>query len=206
MPPGQWSAKSMHQSSWPMHVLLCPVAATTAIVLPQTVATPSTQEHATKNRSMRRSTKHFAPSIKVVVRTTLILRKLPEDFSFASLLMMLEEHGFTGLYDFAYLPRNFKTSTSLGYAIVNFVSQERAEEALSRFAENNASYSDSHQGGLMMLIQRYRDSPMMHPDVPEEYKPAVFIGGHRVAFPPPSSSATTPESERITKMLCEQNL
>jgi len=167
-------------------------------MVPSSPARPSPKRKTKTQRS--KATK----SVDVAARTTVIVRGLPNDCALTKLQEMLDTAGFQGLYDFVYLPRDFKTSKALGYAIVNMVAPVHAHEAVTRFAELKASYSDSHQGGLMMLIQRYRDSPMMHSDVPDEYKPMVFVAGSRVAFPPPSTPISTQESEKIMKQLREQ--
>merc|ERR1712217_475092 len=107
-----------------------------------------------------------------------------------------------GLYDFIYLPTNFRTWTSFGYAFVNFRSQDDAQFSLTFFQGFTAwgcptgklceaSWSDMHQG-LFSHIQRYRNSPVMHETVPDSYKPAVYMGGVRVAFPPPTKILKVP--------------
>jgi hypothetical protein len=120
-------------------------------------------------------------------RTTLVLRKLPKNVTRTSLLEMLDTAGLKGLYDFVYLPMDFKKGKVFGYAIVNFVANERAEQASSHFAGAgvNIDWSDSHQG-FEELIQRYRDSPIMHPSMPETSKPIIFSNGLVVPFPNPT--------------------
>jgi len=44
----------------------------------------------------------------------------------------------------------------------------------------------SNLQGLSANIGRYRNSPVMHEDVPEHLKPLLFINGHFVCFPPPT--------------------
>jgi hypothetical protein len=120
-------------------------------------------------------------------RTTLVLRKLPKTVTRASLLEMLDTAGLKGLYDFVYLPMDFKKGKVFGYAIVNFVANESAESASSHFAAAgiNTDWSDSHQG-FDELIQRYRDSPIMHPSMPEISKPMIFCNGLLAPFPNPT--------------------
>lgn len=124
-------------------------------------------------------------------RTTLVLRKLPSDYTRAALLQTLDSAGFKGLYDFAYLPTDFKRGKVFGYALINFTAQVHAEDALARFGDANVSgtgspmsWSDSHQG-LEELIQRYRDSPVMA--MPEEYQPILLRDGMQIPFPEPQS-------------------
>jgi len=117
-------------------------------------------------------------------RTTLVLRKLPKNVTRTALLEMLDEAGMQGLYDFVYLPVDFKKGKVFGYAIVNFTTNHFAEQASFDFegAGVNIDWSDSHQG-FNELIQRYRDSPIMHPSMPETSKPLIFSNGLVVPFP-----------------------
>lgn len=127
-------------------------------------------------------------------RTTLMLRNLPSCFSRKDLLVALQTSGFSGDFDFAYLPVDFHTGAGLGYAFLNAVSNHKAVcimEHFQGFAGWSGStshkvlevcWSDPHQG-LDMLIERYRNSRIMHGSVPDEYKPVLFNNGHRIPFP-----------------------
>jgi len=120
-------------------------------------------------------------------RTTLVLRKLPKNENLSSMLAMLDKAGLKGLYDFVYLPMDFKKGKVFGHLIVNFVSNESAEQANFHFAGAGATieWSEQHQG-LDALIQRYRNSPIMHPTMPEASKPLIFSEGFVVPFPAPT--------------------
>jgi len=120
-------------------------------------------------------------------RTTLVLRKLPKNETRSSMLAMLDRAGLKGLYDFVYLPMDFKKGKVFGHAIVNFVTNESAEQANSQFAGAGATieWSDQHQG-FDALIQRYRNSPIMHPTMPEASKPLIFSEGSVMPFPEPT--------------------
>jgi len=54
-----------------------------------------------------------------------------------------------------------------------------------------------HQG-LPAHIDRYRNSPVMHESVEDEYKPAVFSPGtgDRAVFPPPTKKLRVPRIRR----------
>jgi len=41
-------------------------------------------------------------------------------------------------------------------------------------------------------IYRYRNSPVMHKDVPEEFKPVAFVNGIRIKFPAPTKRIRPP--------------
>lgn len=128
-------------------------------------------------------------------RTTLVFRRLPKNVTRTSLLEMLDTAGWKGLYDFVYLPMDFKKGKVFGYAIVNFISNSSAEQASAHFegAGANVDWSDSHQG-LQELIQRYRDSPIMHASMPEISKPIIFSKGVVTAFPRPTKQIKAPRN------------
>jgi RNA recognition motif-containing protein len=127
------------------------------------------------------------PSCDPCERTTLVLRKLAKNVTRTSLLEMLDTAGMKGSYDFVYLPMDFKKGKVFGYAIVNFITNNSAELASFHFeaAGVNVDWSDSHQG-FDELIQRYRDSPIMHPSMPETSKPMIFSNGLVAPFPNPT--------------------
>merc|ERR1712061_59157 len=113
--------------------------------------------------------------------TTVIFQNIPLECSRRMFLTMLDSHGFSGRYDFVYIPRDFKHSFGLGYAFVNLVTHE---DALSVQQDFNGfrdwaipcqkvclvEFSKKQQG-LNRLIKRFRNSSVMHGSVPDEYKP-----------------------------------
>lgn len=140
------------------------------------------------------------------VRTTVMLRNLPEGFTREMLTAMLNDQGFTNVYDFIYMPMNFRTRASFGYAFVNLVcpdDAERCHEKLEGFIRWHVptdkicevSWSDMHQG-LAAHVERYRNSPVMHESVPDEYKPVMYSCGVRVTFPPPTKKLRVPRIRR----------
>lgn len=135
-------------------------------------------------------------------RTTVMLRNLPNNYTRSMLLRLLDDEGFTGEYDFVYLPMDFKTHASLGYAFVNLTSTEQATAFWKKFEGFNkwvvssqkvcsVSWSCPYQG-LNAHIERYRNSPVMHEDVPDEYKPMVFHNSVRGVFPSPTKKLKAP--------------
>lgn len=194
-PPGQWG-----------NAQRCTAMPVTWYMFPMSSPIPTMEAHGQPkaNRSCaakkKRSKKQQSTTGQETGRSTVVIRMLPDDFSKQSLLEMLDNRGYTGLYDFVYLPRDFKTSRTLGYAIVNMVAPRYAQDAISCFADYNTSLSDSHKG-FFSLLERYQESPMMHPEVPDEYKPSVFVSGHRIAYPMPRTSFSRPEVEKILKQV-----
>merc|ERR1712039_311383 len=115
-----------------------------------------------------------------------------------------------GEYNFAYLPIHFGSECNFGYAFINLTSPAVAQrfrthfkgfEAWpqgSRVPESDAKlkaaevfWSHPHQG-TEMHIERYRNSPLMHKDVPDRHKPVLFREGKRIDFPPPTRKLKEP--------------
>lgn len=136
-------------------------------------------------------------------RTTVMLRELPEAYSRSSLLKLLDAHGFFGRFDFVYLPVDFKHQRNLGYALINLVSPSEALRLTAHF-EGFRSWgfvSDkicnvgwcSPQQGLEAHVERYRNSPVMHETVPEEWRPMLLSHGVPIPFPPPTMKIKAPK-------------
>lgn len=134
--------------------------------------------------------------------TTLIFRNVPNNYRRKDLLAMLDGEGFAALYDFAYLPIDFTTTANLGYAFVNFVSHEAAKRCWARMQSYsrwtipskkvcNVGWSYPNQG-LQANVDRYRSSPVMHPTVPDEFKPLFLTEGKPAPFPPPLKRIRAP--------------
>jgi len=141
------------------------------------------------------------------LRTTIMLRGLPPGFTRELLLDMVDRAGFAGKYNFVYLPVDFARNKPLGYALVSLISTpyaSRLRVALEGYCEwpmpsdcvCEASWSEPRQC-LEQHIERYRNSPVMHSSVTDEYMPAVFEGGVRVAFPAPTKSIRHPRIRHL---------
>jgi len=135
-------------------------------------------------------------------RSTMMMRNVPNNYTREMLLSMLNNYGFSGKYDFVYLPHDFDRSANLGYAFVNLVSDEavhafwRKFDGFKRWTLPSAkvcrvSWSGPHQG-LAAHVERYRNSPVMHRSVPDEYRPVVFTDGVRQPFPCPTRKIKPP--------------
>mmetsp|Transcript_40941 Transcript_40941/g.124038 ORF Transcript_40941/g.124038 Transcript_40941/m.124038 type:complete len:106 (+) Transcript_40941:336-653(+) len=59
-----------------------------------------------------------------------------------------------------------------------------------------ASWNEPHQG-MDALVERYRNSPVMHPSVAPAHRPAVFAEGKRVAFPAPTRAVRAPRVRHL---------
>jgi len=131
-----------------------------------------------------------------------MLRNLPNRYGQAELLELLKSNGFS-CYDFVYLPMDFRNGVNLGYAFVNTLTHQDALAAIAAFQGFSSwtpdcekicevSWAHPHQG-LEEHVERYRNSPVMHPTTPEEYKPMIFRDGRRVPFPQPTKAIRAPK-------------
>merc|ERR1712039_141136 len=138
-------------------------------------------------------------------RTTVMLRNLPNDYNRSMVLQLLDEHGFACCYNFVYVPMDNKRKVGLGYAFVNMkkpVDAKRAFDKLAGFSEWKVPGSvkvlavawGNPLQGLEAHVERYRNSPIMHPDVAAELKPVLFENGVRVEFPAPTQPLRAPRN------------
>jgi hypothetical protein len=140
-------------------------------------------------------------------RTTLMLRNLPNDYTRDMTIDILNRKGFAGQFDFFYTPVDFHSNAGLGYAFVNAVSHEAAlamwrslqdfnDWAIPSHKVLDISWSELSQG-LEAHIERYRNSPVMHPDVPQEFKPVLFHQGVLREFPAPTKQIHAPRLKAL---------
>lgn len=134
--------------------------------------------------------------------TTLMLKNLPNDYTRDMLCMLLDNEQLAGTYDLVYLPRDFEKDAGFGYAFVNFERPEYASVAKQRLQGFNkwkfpsrkileAVWSEPHQG-LTVHVERLRNNPVMHEQVPDEFKPIVLKNGLRTSFPRPTKRVRAP--------------
>jgi len=141
-------------------------------------------------------------------QTTLMLKQLPQHYGREMLAELLDSMGFAGLYDFIYMPMNLLTKSSFTYAFVNMISPEAADgcrQKLDGFSQWQLPSPKACvalwavQQGLYANIERYRNSPVMHPSVPSDFKPALYKDGVHIAFPPPTRELKAPKARRVRK-------
>jgi len=128
-----------------------------------------------------------------VANTTVMMRNIPNNYNREMVLELLDTEGFKAQYDFVYLPMDFHRMAGLGYAFVNLVSNDVAEKVKVHF-EGFSNWKLASQKvcevswgeplqGLDAHLERYKNSPVMHEDVPDKYKPVLYVNGSRVPFP-----------------------
>jgi len=149
-------------------------------------------------------------SKNVDARTTLMLRNLPNDYNREMFLNMLDDECLAGEFDFVYFPVDFKTGSGLGYAFVNFTSHEealRAWQLLDNYSDwfvpstktCEVRWSTPVQG-FKANVQRYLNSPLMHHQVPDMYKPIVFSNGLRAEYPAPKKPIKYMPAKKASKI------
>jgi len=139
-------------------------------------------------------------------RTTVMICHLPFSYTCNTLIDLLESKGWSKKFDFAYVPINFTEMLGVGYAFLNLCSHAQAKEFMaefegfdgwaSSFSKKPCEVRWSDCQGLDDNIARYRNSPIMGPDVPAFYKPALLEDGVRVPFPEPTRKLRALKSRR----------
>jgi hypothetical protein len=139
-------------------------------------------------------------------RTTLIVRQTPREITRRRVMHALGEQGFGGDFDFLYCPLDYVSQKGFGYVLLNFTSPGAAGRFREKFharpgswlVAGHASALDivwaigENRQGLQANIERYRNSPVMHGIVPDEFKPIVLTRGRRVAFGRPTQKLEAP--------------
>jgi len=206
-PPGNWSSSASSASSSPPPGTFF----TSAKNSPAGKASSSSSQASSK-KSERWSDvsdeeeSDASSSCNESQKTTVMLRNCPNDIRRDDICDILDEQGLTGKYDFVYFPMDFLREAGLGYVFVNFTSHESAVKAFAvmqgysdwpipTLKECRVSWGEPIQG-LQQNIERYQNSPVMHEDVPEEYKPIILESGLRVPFPPPTKRIKAPRMKR----------
>lgn len=138
-------------------------------------------------------------------RTTLMFRNLPKSYTRTPFLEVIDAEGFAGTYIFVYLPTDFESNATSGYAFISFNTHDEAAHAKNHFhgftqwlngppgKPCDVAWSGPVQG-LEAHVKKYQNSPVMHESVPDEYRPAIYINGVRARFPKPSRRIRLPRA------------
>lgn len=134
--------------------------------------------------------------------TTLLVEGLPETLTRADLLNFLACEGLLAACDFVYLPLDLARQNAAGYALVN-VSDTKDISALWAAFGNDGSFRsktgtacqvkwNGSGQGLPALIEKFRNSQLMHRSVDDSSRPILLHHGVRVPFPPPTKAIRAP--------------
>lgn len=138
-----------------------------------------------------------SPSLEGPVSTeTTLYFKVPDDYRRQDVINELKISGCK--FDFVYLPFNFKKGKHNGFAFVNMINHEEAENLKEKLSseERTVGWAADRQG-KKANIDHYRNNPIMHRSVPEEYKPVIFENGARQEFPEPTiKEITLPRNQK----------
>ncbi|KJP88142.1 hypothetical protein AK88_02259 [Plasmodium fragile] len=124
------------------------------------------------------------------ILTTVMLRNIPNKYTQKMLMNVMNEH-FKGLYDFFYLPIDFRNKCNVGYAFINFIHPYYAELFIRFFNNYKLNVFKSNKvctvtwgrvQGLKANIEHYRNSAIMTIPIPQ-YKPMLFQNGIAVSWP-----------------------
>lgn len=146
-------------------------------------------------------------------RTTLMVRNLPTGLSQQEFVQYFIDAGYGGLFDFVYMPMNFRACGNFGYAFMNFTSSSVAAHIMAHLGASEYHDSEnpdrwtsqwSNCQGWNSNVERYRNSPLMHESVPLECKPAIYDSScNQVAFPQPTKRIPKPRIHFIDKVAKE---
>ncbi|KAF4756650.1 hypothetical protein FOZ63_010157 [Perkinsus olseni] len=138
------------------------------------------------------------------MKTTVMLRNIPNKYTQRMLLEVLADEGFADKVDFFYLPIDFRNKCNVGYAFINLCSHEYALQFMNVFHHYKLTAFNSLKvcetgfariQGLQANVNHYRNSPVNEVSIPE-YRPILFNNGKEVPFPQPivdegAAAATT---------------
>jgi hypothetical protein len=150
------------------------------------------QEQMTKN--------HSRPSVELIgTETTIMLRNIPNKYTRDMLVKQLSQD-HKGLFDFMYLPIDFKNKCNVGYAFVNFRSTELCQDFFEDYngvavrkclpgfnSRKVVEVTPARVQGLEENVTRLRNSPVMAQlKDKSEWMPLLFDeSGEPLQFPEP---------------------
>ncbi len=124
-------------------------------------------------------------SIEPGKTTTLMIRNIPLRFTPVTFRELIEEEGFSGRYDYLYMPMDFRSHRSLGYCFLNFYDSDSAIDFASKFSNRKFPSTNSdkvlaisaaaRQGQLSNVTSFKLSTLKQMPKV--EFRPLVGILG-----------------------------
>jgi len=156
-----------------------------------------------------------AADIPDEVKTTVMMRNIPLDYTREMLMKLIDDEGFAGCYRLFYLPIGYASRVSVGYAFVDLATPEEAVRFRSHFEGFTAWDVVSQKvcevrwgsvlQGVSAHVERYRNSPVMHESVPDEFRPILLVNGKRVPFPSATKSIRAPRYKLQRQDLCSDD-
>ena len=116
--------------------------------------------------------------------TTLMIRNIPTRFTSTSFLDILYDSGFSGTFDFFYLPMDFRTGKNMGYAFLNFTMPYFANLFAHMFhgtrlglttSSKVLHISRSRRQGLIENIELFKNSDLLSSESYPCFKPFVSV-------------------------------
>lgn len=122
------------------------------------------------------------------VTTTLMIRNIPLRYTPPSFRDLIDKEGFSGRYDYLYMPMDFRSQRSLGYCFINFYDPTFAQQFARTFSnrmfpstnsDKVLAISAAARQGLLANVASFKQSTLKQ--MPKsEFKPLVGILGQLV--------------------------
>ena len=122
------------------------------------------------------------------VTTTLMIRNIPLRYTPPSFRDLIDKEGFSGHYDYLYMPMDFRSHRSLGYCFINFYDPAFAQQFARTFSnrmfpstnsDKVLAISAAARQGLLANVASFKQSTLKQ--MPRsEFKPLVGILGQLV--------------------------
>lgn len=136
--------------------------------------------------------------------TTLTLNGLPREMSQEDLVELLDKFGFSGFYDFVFMPTDSETRRSRGCALVNLSRHSYGLSLAAHMHRFRASAFNSNAGlcsvewsrplqGLTEHMEVYREHPLNNATTPVACRPLHFSAGWQAPFPAASGRCPEPQ-------------
>lgn len=115
-------------------------------------------------------------------RSTIMIRNIPNRYNQSEFLKIIDTH-FKGLYDFLYLPMDFKNHCNIGYAFLNFIDYKYVVSFYQMFhgfkwdlirSEKICYICFARIQGRNELIAHFKKSGVMNALVDKSFKPLIL--------------------------------
>eukprot|EP01122_Echinamoeba_exundans_P001486 TRINITY_DN1152_c0_g1_i6.p1 TRINITY_DN1152_c0_g1~~TRINITY_DN1152_c0_g1_i6.p1 ORF type:complete len:1153 (-),score=174.92 TRINITY_DN1152_c0_g1_i6:77-3535(-) len=145
------------------------------------------------------------------VRTTLMIKNIPNKYDQEMLLLAINRQ-HVGLYDFFYLPIDFKNKCNVGYAFINFIDpksicsffEEFNNKKWERFnSEKVCQITYARIQGKHSMVEHFKNSSLMFEDA--KCRPLLFysdgeLAGTAEPFPSPTGRPRPNRRESVESL------